>query len=379
MHKEQCYQQAKKATINGAIANALLSIVKIVFGILGSSAAVLADGFHSLSDLLTDLMVLVVAKIGKQAPDQTHPYGHGRVETVGSSVLGIILIIIGLGLVYDAFYHVTILHTELLSKRLLLFVILLSIITNEKLFRYTMKVANRINSNLLRANAWHKRSDALSSVVVLVGVVVSMFGIHYFDTIAAVIVALLIVKMGIKMIWDSIKELIDTGLDDNTIATITEFITTIPGVIAAHQLRSRAAAGVYYLDLHIQVDPYLTVSESHFIADKVAEILMKKFKQLADVTVHIDIEYDEGEDKTATSNLPSRRELQQLLAPIWAQLPGYQEIQYWRLHYMNNKIIIELFLPYKLIQQEDLATLCFKYRKAAVKYPYIENVKLYFS
>ena len=208
------YQVAKKTSLINASVNSLLALFKIMIGYWGHSSALVADGIHSFSDLISDGLVLIAAKAGIKDPDQDHPYGHQRIETLAAIVIAIIFMSAGVLIAYDAIQHIinnTALETPSIA---VIIVATVSTLANEWLFRYTLKKGQSIQSNLLITNAWHNRSDAYVSIIVLISVLVTWLGLHYFDAIGAAIIALLIAKMGGKMIWNSINELIDAGVDD---------------------------------------------------------------------------------------------------------------------------------------------------------------------
>lgn len=292
------YRAVKKVSFVNASINSLLAIFKIIIGVIGNSHALVADGIHSFSDLLSDALVLLAAKMGSQNPDEEHPYGHHRIETIGAVIISVILLVVAGSIVYETMVHLIEPSTLAIPTYPVLIVAFVSVAANEWLYRYTLKVGNKINSNLLITNAWHNRGDALVSIIVLVTAAGAMLGIKHLDAIGAIIIALLIAKMGIKMIWSSISELIDAGADQETVEKIKHAITSVPGVVSIHQLRTRLHAGNIFIDVHIIVDPCISVSEGHYISDQVYSKLSKKIEHVADITVHIDPEDDE-------TNMPS--------------------------------------------------------------------------
>ena len=189
---EQRYKQIRTVTLVGGLVNFILAIIKMVIGKMAFSHALFVDGIHSLSDLLSDLLVLYAAKQGSKSPDEDHPYGHARIETFFTVVFGFILISVGLGILIDAIHQLSDGITQHIPTTLALIVALISVISKEILFQYTLHYAKTLKSPILKANAWHHRSDAVSSIVVLVGVGGSMYGIPYLDIVAAIIVAMMI-------------------------------------------------------------------------------------------------------------------------------------------------------------------------------------------
>jgi cation diffusion facilitator family transporter len=341
--RDKRYQVSRRSAVVGAVVNTVLSITKLLLGWLGQSQSLVADGIHSLSDLLTDLLVFFAARHAKEAPDEDHPYGHGRFETVGTLVLGGILILVGFGIIWDAGERLFAPEQLKHPAAFTLYAALFSIIANEWLFYYTRHLANQINSDLLRANAWHHRSDSVSSVVVLVGIGGTMLGLPYLDAIAAVLVGVMVVQIGWNLGWGAIQELADAGLEEEHLQEIRHFISSVSGVKSVHMLRTRRLGGHALADVHVQVDPWLSVSEGHRIAEVVQYGLIDQVDVLEDVTVHIDPEDDENGPSCA--GLPLRRDAEARLAEHWSHIACYAERNRIVLHYLSGRIDVDLFLP----------------------------------
>lgn len=256
------YREIRRVTLIGSVIDLVLGVVKIVVGWLAHSQALVADGIHSLSDLATDFMVLYAAKHASKDADEEHPYGHGRIETVATVALGVALVAVAFGLAWDAvgrLFH----PDELLEPGgLALAVAAVSVVAKEWIYHYTLRCARRLRSDMLRANAWHSRSDAISSIVVVIGVAGAMFGYPYLDAVAAIVVAVMIAKIGFDLVRSSTMELIDTALEPEQIEAIRKEIFSVPGVRAVHMLRTRKSGGDALVDVHIQVDPRISVSLS---------------------------------------------------------------------------------------------------------------------
>jgi cation diffusion facilitator family transporter len=370
--EQQRYKAVKKVTIVNATTNILLAVFKIFYGVFGHSHALFADGIHSLADLLSDLIVIVATKYGSMTRDHDHPYGHGKIETLGTAALSLVLVVVGVGIAIDALRELFI-PSHSLPQFSVLLTAVLSIVANEALFRYNKYIANQLDSHLLLANAWHHRSDALSSVVVLVGVVGTMQGWVYLDACAAVIVALLIVRMGWQLVWRSLRELIDTAVDEKTLAAITALIQNVPGVKQLHECRTRYMRNTILVDVHIIVDSYLSVSEGHHIAQHVHRSLQREMPKVVDVTVHVDPEDDELYPPSI--DLPSRRELEALLAPYWQQLPGFSEMRL-TLHYLAGKLWFEVALPEALLSAAEKVRWVGAAQQAKQAHPDIERVDM---
>ena len=338
MQSHTRYSIAKRTTLIGAAINALLGFVKLCGGILFNSHALVADGVHSFSDLLTDILVLFAAKYGGQHTDTLHPYGHQRIETASTFFLAMLLIVAGAGIALDGLnFLLHPAHDLPLLPSLL--IAALSIVVNEALFHYTLGVSVRIESAILRANAWHHRSDAGSSLIAFTGLAGSLFGFWYLDAVAAIIVGMLIIKIGVTLCWNSIKELVDTGVEPNQLRAIQAVICAVDGVKKIHQLRNRLMGQDIFVDVHVLVSPTISVSEGHFIAQNVHYKLIKAIPEVKDVTVHIDPEDDE---ETPTSvDLPNRHILEEKLLRPWQR--AYPSIRYWILHYLDGMVTVDLY------------------------------------
>ncbi len=331
------YWEAKKVTLIGALINALLGCIKLIGGVFFHSHALVADGVHSFSDLITDVMVLFASKYGSQAVDESHPYGHQRIETAATLFLSLVLIIAGTGIAWDSITEISN-KSHTIPSSLSLPIAVLSILANEGLFHYTQRVGQRIKSDLIIANAWHHRSDAASSIVVLIGLLGSLAGFIYLDALAAVIVGLMIIQMGWSYGWNSVKELVDTAVDPDIIAKIETLILHVDGVARVHQLRSRSMGRDIFLDVHILVAPHISVSEGHFIAQHVRVALMTALEHVQDVTVHVDPEDDET--SCPSLHLPNRKTLEKQILRPWQK--EYPAIQSWVLHYLDGKLTIDV-------------------------------------
>lgn len=337
------YSEARHVTLVGSVVDALLGVAKIVVGVIGSSQALIADGIHSLSDLVTDVMVLVAMKHGGREADEEHPYGHGRIETLATVALGVALIAVGVGIAWDAVARMLSPERLLHPGWLALSVAVVSIVAKEIIYQYTMRAAERLNSNLLRANAWHSRSDAISSVVVVIGVIGSMAGLDYLDAVAAIGVAIMVSKIGVELAWHSSQELIDAAMEPEQVEKIRDVIQSVNGVQALHMLRTRRMGSDGLVDVHILVDPRISVSEGHRISDRVRGEIIRQVDAVRDVTVHIDPEDDEV--VAPCSGLPMRDEVLNRLQQCWQEVEMAQYIEDTVLHYLDGKIHVEVLLP----------------------------------
>jgi len=339
------YKATRKVTLVGMFVNIFLSAAQLIGGFFAHSQALIADGIHTLSDLASDIVVLIAAKIASQDADDDHPYGHGRFETVATVILGLALAGVAVGIAMNAYERITHPETLLQPKPLALLFAALAIISKEALYQYTMVVAKQIDSKMLQANAWHHRSDALSSIMVALGVAGAIFlEIPWLDAAAAMLVAVMIFYMGVRLILDSTMELVDTALDPQQMKEIQAFISSVEGVDETHMLRTRKMGNNVLADVHIQVNSYLSVSEGHYIAENVIQKLRKKFPEMHDITVHIDPEDDEKCSPSA--KLPSRSQVLQQIYPEIQKTGLDQDIRNIVLHYINGQVEIEIFLQH---------------------------------
>jgi len=347
--KAQRKKAMDTATWWGLIVNLLLSIGKLLVGYIGHSQALIADGLHSLSDLVSDGMVLLATHHSNIDADEDHPYGHARYETFATITLAVLLTAVGIGIGVDAAYRLLDAEKLAIPGIITLWVAGASIASKEILYQYTMIVARRVKSSLLEANAWHHRTDAISSIVVFVGIAGAMWGYPMLDSIAAIIVALMICKIGWELGHQSFQELVDTGLDQETLAQVEQAVLDVHGVKQLHMLRSRRMGHMALVDLHILVSPRLSVSEGHQISEAVEMALIEQFEEIQDVTVHIDPEDDELTENSCR-HLPLRDAVLSNLQTLWQDITETRQVQDITLHYLDGKINIELVLPLSLIQ-----------------------------
>ena len=369
------YQDIRKVTLVGAVVDLVLGVAKIIVGVMASSQALIADGIHSLSDLATDFLVLFAAKHAHRQADDEHPYGHGRIETVATVVLGVSLVAVAIGICYDAVRRLMAPELLLHPGWLALLVAVISVLSKELIYQYTAAAARRLRSKMLHANAWHSRSDAISSVIVVIGVIATMLGYPSFDALAAVAVALMVAKIGWDLLWQSLQELIDTALDPERVAAIRETIMAVDGVRTCHMLRTRHSGSDALVDVHILVDPALSVSEGHQIGEAVRWRLIKTIDDVSDVTVHIDPEDDELASSCA--GLPLRDEILRRLEQQWQHLDIGERLDKVVVHYLDGKVHVEVFLNSTGEDSRRLAELSTAIRESAQQAQDIGDVSVY--
>lgn len=285
-------------TIVGALANIILILLKFFAGIFGSSQALIADAVHSVSDLFTDIVVLLGIGIGRKPPDEEHPFGHARIETLASAIVGMALIATAFYLGIKASLNIY-LHTEYHPTILALVVAGVSVALKEALFHFTVHTGRRIKSQLIVANAWHHRSDAFSSVAVLIGIAGTQIkpSWHILDSFAALFVSFFIVKVGLDILLNALREFTDTAPQLEVISKIRQCALNVDGVIDTHDLRVRTSGGFYQMEIHIEVDGQLTVAEGHRIAKAVESCLVEDIENLDRVIVHVDPSIKEKEPR----------------------------------------------------------------------------------
>ncbi len=280
-------EKIRTITYIGGVVNLALSVIKVVVGYLAGSLALVADGFHSLSDLATDAAVLLGLYLGSKEPDRSHPYGHGRAETFSGGLIAVTLILVGGAMIYYA--TMAIAKDKVTKPHIaILLVALVSIFSKEWLYKVTKRVAIRSHSSSLYANAWHHRSDALSSIAVVVGFTTLVFGFGHGDQVAAIAVGLMIIWVGVKVIGDVLKELTEGSIDAETIKHIEHIINANSAIRHWHQLRTRLVGREIFLDVHILVDSNLNVSAAHKIAQNLEDELDRQCSRPVNITIHIE-------------------------------------------------------------------------------------------
>lgn len=335
--QQERFIAARKSTWISIVVNLLLSIVQIVAGFIGRSQSLIADGLHTFSDLLSDLLVLYANKKGSKSADANHPYGHARIETAATLILGVALGILGIMLLINAGMRLQ--QPELIQTvhPMTLAIAFMSLIMKEGLFRYLLAVALRVRSQMLVANAWHARSDAASSLVVLIGIAGNLLGYQYLDLIATAVIGVMISHMGIKLAYGAISELIDTSMNPEEVAAIRTTVLKTSGVVSINEMRTRKMADHGLVDIHIVVEPKISVSEGHYVAEQVRKSILKNHHVL-NVMVHIDPEMEMGE--AASGDMPNREDLlRQLQLQFEDELP-----ERVMLHFLNGKIEVELYI-----------------------------------
>jgi len=278
---------ASRSTWVSVAVNLLLTIAQIVAGLFSRSQGLIADGIHSLSDLVADFVVLFANHHSKKEADKDHPYGHQRFETAASLALGALLLAVGIGMLWSAFRKLEAPDTVPTVHILALWIAGGALVVKELLFRYMLAVAKRVKSSMLVANAWHARSDAASSLVVGLGIIGNLAGYPILDPIAALIVGFMVSRMGWSFSWDALGDLMDRSADDQEVQDIRQTIVETPGVMGVHDLRTRKMGDLIVVDAHIEVEATQTVEEGHDIAVEVRHRVIKRHRVL-NLMAHVD-------------------------------------------------------------------------------------------
>ncbi|WP_261544559.1 cation diffusion facilitator family transporter [Burkholderia multivorans] len=331
---------ARKSTFVSIVLNVVLATFQIAVGVIAHSQALIADGVHSISDLISDFVVLVANRHSGAVPDADHNYGHSRYETVASLFLGAILIAVGIGMLWRGGERLVHLETIPPVHFSALLVALTVLVSKEALFRYMLREARRVRSAMLVANAWHARSDAASSLVVAIGIVGSLFGFRLLDPIAAAIVGFMVARMGWTFGYDALQDLSDRALSLAETAEIRALLAATPGVRDVHDLRTRKMGDAALVDAHILVDPMISVSEGHYIAET-ARARVLTDPRVLDALIHVDPENDAA--RRPALALPPRDEIATRLEAALAQR-GLRATAI-NLHYLSTGLEIDVTLP----------------------------------
>ena len=285
-------------TLVGSVVNVILTVLKIIAGIVGRSTAMVADGLHSLSDLLSDIVVIVFVKISSKGRDKNHDYGHGKFETFATLIISLMLIVVAANLMSGGIGKIRLILDggEVSSPGMIaLWAAVASIVLKEILYRYTIIQGKALNSPMMIANAWHHRSDAFSSIGSLLGIAGAIFLGDKFvilDPITGCVISVFIFVMAVKMSVPAIKELLDVSLPDDVEAKIEETAKTIPGVIDLHELKTRREGPGIVMEGHLVLDSEISLKEAHNISKKVEDALRKEFGQETQISLHLEPEDD---------------------------------------------------------------------------------------
>lgn len=284
---EEAFEQIIRVTWLGIIINVILVIAKLIIGSLVASMALIADGFHSLSDLVTDFAIILGVHISKKEPDEGHPYGHGWAENFITFLTAVPLAFAGGYMVFDAVHSIADHRLTKIGYPVLI-VAVIAIILKEYSFVITKRVAVKLSSSMLYANAWDHRSDALSSLAVAIGAIASLFGVDYADQIATIVVGLMVVWVAGKILFDSLGQFTARAVNKETSEQIIKIIASQPQIQSWHKLRTRVVGRELFMDLHVLVDPTLSVREAHNICESLENEMHRQISQPVNIVIHIE-------------------------------------------------------------------------------------------
>ncbi|RLB51059.1 MAG: hypothetical protein DRJ42_17615 [Deltaproteobacteria bacterium] len=327
-----------RITLVGALVNVLLTALKVAAGVLGGSSAMLADAAHSFSDLISDGVTYLSARVAAKPPDSNHPYGHGRFETVGTVVLASLLITCAFGIAVDA---VTRFGQTQVPGAIALWVAGISIAAKELLYHATARVGRKHESPITIANAWHHRSDALSSIAALLGIAGARLGFPILDPIAAIIVAVMIVFAALKFARVAVHEVTEHALENEILEELSSGIRALPGVRSLHQLRARQMGPNLLVDLHIEVDGATTVSDGHEVAERVRRFIEEKKSNVTEVLVHVDPE-PEGDAREAAGPFRPRDEVEADIRRVAGAAEDVSNVRVVLAHYLEGRTAVQV-------------------------------------
>ncbi|MEE2599918.1 MAG: cation diffusion facilitator family transporter [SAR324 cluster bacterium] len=337
-------KHALKVTWLGLSANLILALAKGFIGIISNSSALIADAGHSVSDLLSDGITLWAVRMSGIPKDKNHPYGHGKFETIGTFFIALLLLFTGIGVAWHVFNKM---DAPEVPGIIALWMAGIAIIVKEALFHVTRMVGRRSGSRVLLANAWHHRSDAISSVAALFGIAGAQLGIPLMDPIAGMLVAGLIIKTGIDIGYESIRELTDETVEEDVISELGKIMSTIEGVDNFHEMRARRMGPHLLVDMHIQVDSMMSISAAHQVAERVRLEILEKLPAVNEVLVHVDAEDDFFGDEGSEilqdiALMRPQGEIENDVKKVLAQIPEIQGITHIYCHYLNQQLTVQV-------------------------------------
>ncbi len=281
------YEEGMRVSKITLILNLVLAVVKVISGLIGRSSAMIADGIHTLSDVLTTVVVLLGLKVSSKKADDDHPYGHERYESIFAKLLSLILLVTGAFIGYEALK--TLIEGNIKEPgQIALIAAFISILTKEAMYRYTIKTAKKIKSISMEADAWHHRSDAFSSIGTFIGILGARVGFPALDPIAGIVVAIMVIKVGVDLYLKSIRELVDESASEEIINEINKIASSTNGVINVNRLRTRVFGNRIFVDIDIQVDPNITVKEGHDISAVLHDRLESEITDIKHTMVHVE-------------------------------------------------------------------------------------------
>jgi cation diffusion facilitator family transporter len=365
-------QAGSKVVLVGAGINLLLSLIKGIVGFLTGSVALISDAGHSLGDLATDVIAWFSLRLSRQPRDADHPYGHGKFETMGTLSVALFLVATGVFLLsesIDAILH----PTE--TGAWALVAAAASIGLNEWLYHYSMRVARRIRSGVLEANAWHHRTDSLTSVVAFAGIGLNLLGLPAWEGWMAALISCFVGWIGVRLGYQAVQDLLDRSVEPDLIGKLQQALEQIDGVVDCHELRARRMGGDVLVDLHVQVPPDITVSHGHQIAEQVRSQLLAADPAVTEVLVHIDPEAD---DKYDTPQVQDVDDPENLVRTVATSVEGVQSVSHVFCHFIHGCLEIQLHIEVEpTLRVLEASAIAGQVRKALEAQPDIHKVDVH--
>lgn len=284
-------ERAKAANTTSFVSigvNFVLSIFQIIFGLITASYSLVADAIHTISDLVSDFVVLIANRFAREKPDAGHPYGHFRFETIAVLIIAVLLVIVGVQIITASVGRIQSGEVIEVDAGVAFIVAVVAIVAKEFLYRYMARVAVKVDSTIIMANALHARSDAISSIVVAIGLAANYFGINYADLVASLIVGTMIAYMGLKMAWGSLNDLADRSVDKEVLDDIANAIIGTEGLVDFHELKTRKAGDFIFVELHLDLPAQMTIAEGHDVAEEVERRIKDAVPLVQSVLTHFD-------------------------------------------------------------------------------------------
>lgn len=347
-------QAGKVTTAVSILVNAFLSIIKTTGGFLTGSTVLIADGVHSLADLVTDVFTYALIRIAGKEPDDDHPYGHGKFETFGTMFLAIFLGGVSIAIGLEAVESLQNIEKQKPLTYMALGIAAISILANELLYQFCAFKGKQVNSKIIIANAWHHRTDSFSSIAALVGIGLNMYGFLIADAVAALVVTAFLLKISYKIGRSAFDELVDASVDQDVLDKISASVLSNSGVLNFHQLRARSIGGQIFVDVHADVPTDISVSEGHAIAHSVEESIFNDINHVADVTVHVDPK------KARQKALPAelfRNNLEPLLKDILQNHKKEIKLDHLQIHVLEDGYYADIRLQKIKLTDDDVQTL----------------------
>jgi len=365
-------QAGSRVVLVGAGINLFLSLIKGVVGLMTGSVALITDAGHSLGDLTTDIIAWFALRLSRQPRDANHPYGHGKFETMGTLSVSLFLIMTGAFLLsesIDAILHPTPTGAWALSAAVV------SVVLNEWLFRYSLRVARKIRSSVLEANAWHHRTDSLTSIVAFVGIGLNLIGLPAWEGWMAALISCFVAWIGVRMGYEAVQELLDHSVEPDLIGKLEKALGQIEGVVDIHELRARRMGGDVLVDLHVQVPPDITVSHGHKIADQVRARILAADPGVTEVLVHVDPEADDSYD---ISQVQEVDDPESLVRTVAGAVEGVLSVSHVLCHFINRRLEIQLHIEVEpTLQVLEASAIASQVRRALEEQAVIHKVDVH--